>query len=144
MGCINTKLATFGPLPIRILAGAAFIAHGLPKFANPAGTAGFFASVGIPGELAIPIGILEVVGGAFLLAGFMTRITSILLAIEMVLAAAIVKAPRGFVGGYELELLLMSVAISLVLTGPGRVSIEWDVIKRKIWPGKKVAAAPAR
>ena len=141
---MNTKLATFGPLPIRILAGAAFIAHGLPKFANPAGTAGFFSSVGIPGELAIPIGILEVVGGAFLLAGFMTRIASILFAIEMVFAAAIVKAPRGFVGGYELELLLMSIAISLVLTGPGRVSIEWDVIKREIWPGKKVAAAPAR
>jgi hypothetical protein len=51
---MNTKLATFDPLPIRMLAGAAFIAHGMPKFANPAGTAGFFASVGIPGELAIP------------------------------------------------------------------------------------------
>ncbi|MGI0019892.1 MAG: DoxX family protein [Nitrososphaera sp.] len=141
---MNTKLATFGPLPIRILAGAAFIAHGLPKFANPAGTAGFFSSVGIPRELALPIGVLEVVGGAFLLAGFMTRVASTLLAIEMVLVTIIVKASRGFVGGYELELLLMSIAISLVLTGPGRVSIEWDVIKREIWPGKKVAAAPAR
>jgi putative oxidoreductase len=62
----------------------------------------------------------------------------------MVFVTAIVKAPKGFVGGYELELLLMSIAISLVLTGPGRVSLEWDVIKREMWPGKRVAAAPER
>ena len=37
-------------------------------------------------------------------------------------------------GGYELELLLMAVCISLLLTGPGRVSIEWDVLKREIFP----------
>jgi putative oxidoreductase len=141
---MNTKLATFGPLPIRILAGTSFIAHGLPKFANASGTAGFFSSVGIPADLAMPIAALEVVGGAFLLAGFMTRITSILLAIQMALVSIIVKASRGFVGGYELELLLMAMAISLVLTGPGRASVEWNVIKREVWPGKKVAAAPAR
>ena len=144
MDCTNTKLATFGPLPIRILAGVAFIAHGLPKFANVQGTAGFFSSVGIPGDLAISIGLLEVVGGAFLLAGFMTRIASILLAIEMALVVIIVKASRGFVGGYELKLLLMAMAISLVLTGPGRASVEWDVIKREVWPGKKAPVAPAR
>ena len=89
------------------------------------------------------MGVLEVVGGAFLLAGLMTRITSILLAIEMAIVVVIVKASRGFVGGYELEKLLMLIAISLVLTGPRSASIEWDVIKREIWPGKKVAAAPA-
>jgi putative oxidoreductase len=32
------KLAAFGPLPIRILAGIAFIVYGLPKFSNVAGT----------------------------------------------------------------------------------------------------------
>lgn len=103
----------------------------------------FFSSVEIPREFAIPVGVLEVVGGAFLLAGLMTRITSILLAIEMAIVVVIVKASRGFVGGYELEKLLMLIAISLVLTGPRSASIEWDVIKREIWPGKKVAAAPA-
>ena len=44
---ISKKLAMFGPLPIRILAGIAFIAHGLPKFEDVAGTQGFFGSVGI-------------------------------------------------------------------------------------------------
>jgi putative oxidoreductase len=32
------KLAQYGPLPIRILAGIAFIVHGLPKLSNIAGT----------------------------------------------------------------------------------------------------------
>ena len=31
----------------------------------------------------------------------------------------------GFVGGYERVLLLMAVCISLLLTGPERMSIEW-------------------
>jgi putative oxidoreductase len=38
------------------------------------------------------------------------------------------------VGGYELELLLIAIDISLLLTGPGRISIEWDVLKREIFP----------
>ena len=40
----------FGPLPIRILAGITFIAHGLPKFENIAGTQDFFGSIGLPPE----------------------------------------------------------------------------------------------
>jgi putative oxidoreductase len=46
---------------------------------------------------------------------------------------------EGFVGGFELELLLISVAISLLLTGPGRISVEYNILKREIFPkGKKI------
>jgi putative oxidoreductase len=58
----SKRLLTLGPLPIRILAGILFIAHGLPKFEDIEGTQGFFGSVGIPPELAVPIGLLEVIG----------------------------------------------------------------------------------
>ncbi len=44
---------------------------------------------------------------------------------------------QGFVRGYELDLLLMAICISLLLTGPGRISIEWDVLKREIFPRGK-------
>ncbi|MDW0121259.1 MAG: DoxX family protein [Nitrososphaeraceae archaeon] len=131
---ISKRLMMFGPLPIRILAGILFIAHGLPKFENIGGTQGFFGSVGIPPELAIPIGLLEVIGGIFLLVGVVTRITAILFIIEMIGATLIVKLSDGFVGGYELELLLVAVGTSLLLTGPGRISVEWDVLKREIFP----------
>jgi putative oxidoreductase len=131
---ISKKLLMFGPLPIRILAGITFIAHGLPKFENIAGTQGFFGSVGLPPELAIIIGLLEVIGGIFLLVGVVTRITAALFIIEMIGATLLVKISKGFVEGYELELLLIAIGISLLLTGPGRISIEWDVLKREIFP----------
>ena len=72
----SKKLLLFGPLPIRILAGILFIVHGLPKFGDVASTQGFFGSVGIPPELVVPIGLLEVIGGIFLLVGVLTRITA--------------------------------------------------------------------
>ena len=133
----SKKLSMFGPLPIRILAGITFIAHGLPKFENVAGTQGFFGSIGLPPELALPIGLLEVIGGIFLLVGVVTRITAAIFVIEMIGASLLVKISKGFVGGYELDLLLMAVCISLLLSGPGRISIEWDVLKREIFPRGK-------
>jgi putative oxidoreductase len=124
------RLALYGPLPIRILAGITFIVHGLPKFENVSETQGFFGSIGLPPELAIPIGLLEVIGGIFLVVGVLTRITAALFVTEMIGAILVVKLPDGFVNGYELELLLMAGSISLLLTGPRRISIESDVLKR--------------
>ena len=131
-------LLAYGPLPIRILAGITFLAHGLPKFENIAETQGFFGSVGLPPELALPIGLLEVIGGIFLLVGVVTRTAAALFIIDMIGAIVLVKLPDGFVGGYELESLLIAISVSLLLTGPGRISIEWDVLKREIFPRGKV------
>ena len=133
----SSKLMIFGPLPIRILAGITFLAHGLPKFENVVGTQGFFGSIGLPPELALPIGLLEVIGGIFLIVGVLTRITAALLIIDMIGAIFLVKLPDGFVGGYELESLLIGISISLLLIGPGRISIEYDVLKRELFPRGK-------
>jgi putative oxidoreductase len=135
------KLAQYGPLPLRILAGIAFIIHGLPKLSNIAGTEQFFANmVGLPAAMALPVGLLEVIGGIALLVGVLTRIASILFIIEMIGSTITAKLSRGFVGGYELDLLLMAISISLLLTGPGRIiSIEWNVLKRELFPKGKQA-----
>ncbi|HVD07430.1 MAG TPA: DoxX family membrane protein, partial [Nitrososphaeraceae archaeon] len=53
----------YGLLPIRIIGGLTFIAHGLPKFFDVSAGYGFFESVNLPPELFVPIGLLEVVGG---------------------------------------------------------------------------------
>ena len=137
---MNTqRLLLYGPLPIRILAGILFIAHGVPKLADPGMTQGFFGNIGLPPELAIPIGLLEVIGGFALLVAVVTRIASILFIIEMIGATIVAKLPDGFVGGFELELLLIFVAISLLLTGPGKISVEYNILKREILPkGKKI------
>jgi putative oxidoreductase len=129
-----TTIASFAPLPIRIMAGIAFIMHGLPKFEGMDKTQGFFGSLGLPPELALPVGLLEVIGGFALILGIATRIASVLFIIEMTGAILAAKITKGFVGGYELDLLLLAIAVSLLISGPGRVSIERDILKREIFP----------
>lgn len=118
------------------MAGVAFILHGMPKFDDLLGTQGFFASVGIPADLALLIGLLEVIGGILLIVGLVTRVAAILFAVEMMCAILIVKAGNSFMGqgGFEVDLLLMSISISLAISGPGRLSIEREIIKREIFP----------
>ncbi len=134
---INTeKFSSFSPIPIRIMIGIAFIIHGIPKFGDIEGTKGFFASVGIPPELALPLALLEVIGKIALIMGIATRVASMLFIVKMTGSIIMVKASTGFVigGGYELDLLLMSIAISLLISGPGRMSIEKDILKRELFP----------
>jgi putative oxidoreductase len=133
---IYEKLTQYGPFPIRIIGGIAFILHGLPKLSNLPGTE-FANMVGLPAMLALPVGLLEVIGGIALLVGFLTRIASILFIIEMIGSTIVAKLPKGFVGGYELDLLLIAISISLILTGPGRLSIEWNILRRELFPRGK-------
>jgi putative oxidoreductase len=128
------RLATFSPLPLRLITGIAFIMHGLPKLSGIDKTSGFFGSLGLPPELVLPVALLEVIGGFALIVGIATRITSILFIIEMIGAILVAKISKGFVGGYELELLLTFITISLLISGPGRISIERDILKREIFP----------
>jgi putative oxidoreductase len=121
------KLFAYGHLPIR-MTGITLIIHGLPKLSNVAGSEVFFGKIGLPSDLAMLIGLLEVIGGVALIVGILTRIACILFIIEMLGATIVAKLTKGFVGGYEFDLLLMSISISLLLTGPGRASIEWNLI----------------
>lgn len=124
----------FAPLPLRIIAGIGFMMHGLPKLLDIPGTQNSFTSMGLPPELAIIIGLLEFIGGLAILLGIFTRIAAGLLAINMIGAILLVKLSKGFIGGYELDLLYLAIMISLMLTGPGNFSIEKNVLKREIFP----------
>jgi putative oxidoreductase len=95
----SKKLTAYGLLPIRILAGIAFMVPGFAKFSNIAATQHLFSHViGLPAVMALPIGLLEVTGGIAILIGILTRIASILFIIEMI-GATIIILPKGFVGG---------------------------------------------
>jgi putative oxidoreductase len=145
-------LMTFGPLIIRVVLGPLFIINGWPKLVNLEQTQGFFDMMGLPADLALLIGVLEVVGGLFLILGLLTRIVALLFAIEMISAFIIVNISNVVVlpEGYELGLLsipilFMAISISLMLTGPGRFSIEWNIIKRELVPaGKSILQALKR
>ena len=74
--------------------------------------------------MAIVVGLSEVVGGLLLGFGFLTPLAALLISIVMLNAIATVVLPKGFIGGYELELTLMAVALGVTATGPGRISID--------------------
>ena len=108
--------------------------HGITKLLDIPGTQNSFANMGLPPELAIIIGLLEFIGGLAILLGILTRIAAGLLAINMIGAILQVKLSKGFIGGFELDLLYFAIMISLILMGPGNISIEKNILKREIFP----------
>jgi putative oxidoreductase len=128
------NIFTFASLPLRIIAGIGIMLHGLPKLLDIPGTQTSFTNMGLPPELAVVIGLLEVIGGLAILLGILTRIAAGLLAIQMIGATLLVKLSKGFIGGYELDLLYFAIMISLILSGPGSLSIERSILKREIFP----------
>jgi putative oxidoreductase len=49
----------------------------------------------------------------------------------MIGAIVTAKLSKGFFGGYEFELLLISICFTLVILGPGKISIENYFLKPK-------------
>ncbi|HEU5172466.1 MAG TPA: DoxX family protein, partial [Nitrososphaeraceae archaeon] len=107
-----------------------------PKLVDIANSQNSFINMGLPPELAIIIGLLEFIGGIAILSGVLTRISAILLAIDMIGAILTVKLSKGFIGGFELDLLYLAIMISLILTGPGSLSIEKNILRREVFPKK--------
>lgn len=111
--------------------------HGAQKLfgvfggAGPTGLAALFTKIGItPGPFwAWVVIIAEFFGGAFLVFGFLTRIAAAALVIDMAVAMIMVNFKNGFFwlrpgGGWEFPLTLGVIALTLVLTGPGFLSVD--------------------
>lgn len=132
IGCINMfpsllDYGMFGALFLRVGLAVVFIVHGYPKlFKNFDETAQWFSSIGIvPGKFwASVVGIVEFFGGIFLLIGMFVQPVAMLLAINMIVAIVKVKFSKGFVGGYEFELMLLIMALALVVLGAGAYAID--------------------
>ena len=70
----------------RLMLAALFVLAGIPKIIDPSGAAAMLEGANLPGSLAMPTGVFEVVAGLLLALGFMTRLVSILLAGFVLLA----------------------------------------------------------
>lgn len=74
-------MATIAAIIGRLCIAALFVLAGIGKLMDPAGTAQYITSTtSLPGSLALPTGIFEIVAGLLLGLGFMTRLVSIVLA----------------------------------------------------------------
>ena len=120
------ELTHFG---LRITVGVLFIVHSIGKF--DVSSREFFSSVGLPADMSILIGLLELIGGIFLVAGVLTRISSSLLAIEMLSVIIYVKKLQSFSGkgGVEMDLLAFAILLTMIVLGPGKISISYIIKK---------------
>jgi len=140
---IDTRLAPYGALGLRVALGAMFIAHAWLKIAvfTPAGFAGFLGQVGLPAFLAWPIILAELLGGLAILAGFYGRYVSLAL-LPVLLGALVVHAPNGWLftaanGGWEYPAFLALAALAHGLIGDGALALKSD---RPALAGTPVAA----
>lgn len=122
-------------LPLRVVAGILFIAHGAQKlFAwfggyGLEGTGQWMESIGLaPGYLmALMAGSAEFFGGIFLLVGLLTRPTAVALAFTMLVAIFAVHFQNGLFmsnNGYEFALSLFAISVALVFQGGGKFSLD--------------------
>jgi putative oxidoreductase len=99
MNLIHRTIATSAPaavILIRLIVGGVFLAEGIQKFLFPAEVgAGRFAKIGIPNpEMMGPfVGVVESVCGALILVGLLTRLATIPLIINMLVAILTTKIP---------------------------------------------------
>ena len=127
----------FGLTVLRVITGTIFVAHGAQKLFvyGLDGVAGGFAQMGIPFPTIVGpmVGLLELVGGLALIVGLLTRLAGAGLAINMLGAFLLVHLPAGFFlpNGYEFVMMLGASAITLMLTGAGRYSIDALIGRRR-------------
>ena len=131
--------SAYGALLLRVSLGALFLAHASLKIFvfTPAGTAGYFESLGLPGGLAYLTMLAEVAGGLALIAGVYVRIAAVALIPLLLGTIVMVHGANGFWfngkgGGWEFP-ALWAVALAVqALIGAGAYAVRL--------PGRNVAA----
>jgi putative oxidoreductase len=125
-----------GLLILRLVAGLAFMYHGYGKIQNPFGWMG--PNAGVPGVFQALAAVSELGGGLAWMLGLLTPLASLGLACTMTVAvwthAAVLHDPFvNLAGGrsYELAGVYLSVAVLLLLAGPGRFSVDRVVFGEK-------------
>lgn len=119
------RISDAATLLARVVVGVVFVAHGLPKAADPAGTAQNFEAMGIPfPQFSAFLGAaIEVGAGVALIVGFALPVAGLALAFMMGAAYFFVHVGDPLVGGFELLLVLAAAALALGFSG-GRYSVD--------------------
>lgn len=124
-----------GLLVVRLAVGMLMMGHGAQKLFGsfgghgPAGTGGFFESLGLtPGrQMAILAGVGELTGGALLALGLLTPLAAAVLSAVLLTAAWTAHRASGIwvsEGGYEYNLVLIAGLFALTAVGPGDWALD--------------------
>ena len=115
---------------LRASIGVVFIVHSLKKF-DPSWQE-WLVTIGLPPEMQLPIALAEFIGGVLLVVGVLTRISAAVFSIILLGAIFHIRWENGFLisqGGWEWDLVMLAVTLSIIVAGPGRVSIAHLVKK---------------
>lgn len=115
---------------LRVTSGVWFLLHaGLKIFVfTPAGTVGFFQSLGLPGPLAYLVIAAELLGGLALIAGYRTRIVALALSVILIGSIYTPHFAAGFFfsnpnGGWEFPAFWAITLWALALLGDGAYAL---------------------
>lgn len=141
---INQNTAPYAALVLRVSLGVLFIAHGALKIFvfTPAGTVGFFGSLGLPAIFAYLTILAEVGGGIALIAGFATRLVSIATLPILLGAVFLVHGANGWLytnpnGGWEFPAFWAAALVVQALLGDGAYAVRTPKIL-SLTPGSLV------
>lgn len=147
-----------GILLLRVVVGLLFAGHGAQKHfgwfggPGPRGTVGMMRSLGFrtPSLMAFAAVMAELGGGVFFALGLLTPFAALALVVVMLNAILTVHWKNGLWnsnGGFEFNLVLLTVAVAVSATGPGRFSLDralgWDGHLSGILWGSGVLVAAA-
>jgi putative oxidoreductase len=135
--------AAWWAVPLRLIVGYGFIAHGLAKLSRgPSGFSNTLHALGVPAPdvMAWATILVELTGGFAVLIGAFVSVASIPLAVVLLVAMFSVHLPYGFSSiklvavtatgaqfgppGYEVALLYLASLAALVVGGSGPFSID--------------------
>lgn len=132
---------------IRLFLGLVMFPHGAQKLLGWFGGYGFTGTthffthtMGIPYVFAVLAILAESVGSVGLILGLFTRICAFGVGVTIVVAALMVHSKIGFFmnwfgtqagEGYEYHLLVSGMALTLMLTGGGRWSLDSMISQKK-------------
>lgn len=126
---------------VRLMVGVIFFSEGIQKFLFPDTLgAGRFAKIGLPAPefLADFVGFFEILCGALILAGLLTRLASIPLIIIMMVAIATTKADllakEGFwemMHGSRTDWAMLMGALFLLIEGAGFFSLDKRLLQNE-------------
>lgn len=122
-----------GILLVRVMMGVIFVNASLGDFETGfAELAELHGGAGIPlPELSAPYtALVQLIGGALLIAGVLTRLWAAGLIVVMLGAVFFVHLEEGF-GEIAYPLLLAAALAALIGTGPGRYSVDHLVVERR-------------
>lgn len=146
----QAALAVWAPLPIRLIVGYGFMAHGYAKLSRgPETFAVVLHTLGVPEPLlaAWAATLTELIGGAAVMVGILIPWVSIPMGFVLLTALVTVHLPYGFFSvkfagvteagikfgpvGYEILLLYLAGLAGLVLGGPGALSLQGWLERRQ-------------